>query len=306
MNFPTFCFIDVLQAAGIQQFAKLKCMINYFRRILSEEPKGNVIFTRQVIDTFPNWSNSKLNFTNLVVEGEGKAIEDAKNQLQVDFANKVIGGGVLQSGCAQEEVRFSIAPECLVSLLFTEVLQPNEAVFITGAEQYCSYTGYGRTFTYVGDYVDTIDKLSDGTPNVTIVAIDAFPHMGGKDFQFSMPAIIRELNKAFTGFYSNTSKIPIATGNWGGGAFGGDPHLKFIIQLMATSQCSRDITYYTFGNPELLEDKLRTFHAKIRNQSISQVYSAIELYCKDKKSHFEHKETIIDFLFNYDFTSQQL
>ena len=52
--------------------------------------------------------------------------------LQVDFANMYIGGGVLGRGCVQEEIRFVICPELLLSLLFTEVLTDNEAVVITG------------------------------------------------------------------------------------------------------------------------------------------------------------------------------
>jgi len=52
--------------------------------------------------------------------------------LQVDFANMYIGGGVLGRGCVQEEIRFVICPELILSLLFTEVLTDNEAVVITG------------------------------------------------------------------------------------------------------------------------------------------------------------------------------
>ena len=50
----------------------------------------------------------------------------------MDFANKYIGGGVLGEGSVQEEIRFVICPELIVSLLLTEVLDPNEAVVITG------------------------------------------------------------------------------------------------------------------------------------------------------------------------------
>lgn len=42
--------------------------------------------------------------------------------------------------------------------------------------------------------------------------------------------------------------IGIATGNWGCGAFGGDPEIKTIIQWLAASQALRPfISYYTFG-----------------------------------------------------------
>ena len=55
--------------------------------------------------------------------------------LQVDFANKYIGGGVLGEGCVQEEIRFVICPELLVSLLFTDVLDDKEAIVITGESE---------------------------------------------------------------------------------------------------------------------------------------------------------------------------
>ncbi len=51
----------------------------------------------------------------------------------MDFANKYLGGGVLGHGLVQEEIRFLICPELIVSCLLTEELDPNEALFITGA-----------------------------------------------------------------------------------------------------------------------------------------------------------------------------
>ncbi|KAK9068768.1 hypothetical protein SSX86_012884 [Deinandra increscens subsp. villosa] len=43
-------------------------------------------------------------------------------------------------------------------------------------------------------------------------------------------------------------EVGIATGNWGCGAFGGDPELKAMIQWLAASQALRPfMVYYTFG-----------------------------------------------------------
>ena len=53
---------------------------------------------------------------------------------QVDFANKLVGGGVLGFGCVQEEIRFVICPELLISRLFTEALNSNECLRITGGQ----------------------------------------------------------------------------------------------------------------------------------------------------------------------------
>ena len=51
---------------------------------------------------------------------------------QVDFANKFLGGGVLGQGCVQEEIRFLICPEMLISRLFTECLEKNECLLMIG------------------------------------------------------------------------------------------------------------------------------------------------------------------------------
>ena len=53
-------------------------------------------------------------------------------ELQVDFANQFVGGGVTSSGLVQEEIRFLINPELIVSRLFTEALDYNECLIITG------------------------------------------------------------------------------------------------------------------------------------------------------------------------------
>lgn len=52
--------------------------------------------------------------------------------LQVDFANRMVGGGVTGMGLVQEEIRFLINPELIVSRLFTEALDHDECLIITG------------------------------------------------------------------------------------------------------------------------------------------------------------------------------
>ena len=57
-------------------------------------------------------------------------------------------------GCVQEEIRFVICPELLVSMLFTEVLKPHESILIKGCERFSSYEGYADTFLFAGDFID--------------------------------------------------------------------------------------------------------------------------------------------------------
>ena len=73
---------------------------------------------------------------------------------QVDFANRYIGGGVLGAGRVQEEIRFCTCPELLVSMLFMERMEDNEAIIIKGFEQFSEYSGYASKLNYAGDFRD--------------------------------------------------------------------------------------------------------------------------------------------------------
>ena len=55
--------------------------------------------------------------------------------LQVNFANRKIGGGVLAGGRVQEEIRFSIFPELIVSRLIMDHMDANEAIIITVSKE---------------------------------------------------------------------------------------------------------------------------------------------------------------------------
>lgn len=43
----------------------------------------------------------------------------------------------------------------------------------------------------------------------------------------------------------------VATGNWGCGAFRGNPKLKVLLQLISAAVAKRSVVYYTFGDTEL-------------------------------------------------------
>ena len=70
--------------------------------------------------------------------------------------------------------------------------------------------------------------------------------------------------------------VAVATGNWGCGAFGGDPHLKALIQLMAAAECNRDVYYFTFGD-EILRDNVFDMYSflKRNNITVGRLYSIL-------------------------------
>ena len=89
------------------------------------------------------------------------------------YSFRYIGGGVLGQGCVQEEIRFVMNPELLVSKLFTECLLPQEALIMVGAEQFNVSTGYASSFEWSGSFEDYTPWDESRRKKCSIVGIDA-------------------------------------------------------------------------------------------------------------------------------------
>ncbi|ESO05723.1 hypothetical protein HELRODRAFT_131512, partial [Helobdella robusta] len=256
--FPEINFFGYFIYRRLSQSSKLHCIVNYFSRVVRQEAGDGVLtFTRQVLDDPPSidfWKNSTSPLRDMLVSSEGLIEKDGEGMLQVDFANKYLGGGVLRTGCVQEEIRFITCPEAIVSCLLTECLLPNECLIIKGIETYSSFTGYAQSFRFHEDFVDCTPRDSWRRREKELVAIDALPFRKPAD-QFDENLILRELNKSYCGFMCTASNYlaPVATGKWGCGAFRGNPELKALIQLMSASECGRDMFFLTFGDANLAE-----------------------------------------------------
>ena len=263
---------------------KLKFIVHYFERIFSDNRKLGeefVTFARHVLKDAPDWSKSKAKLTTAKVYSEGTIEDNGVGMLQMDFANCFIGGGVLNEGSVQEEIRFLINPELMVSRLLCECMEDNEAIVITGAEQFSRYSGYGSSLTWSGDFRDQTPKDSLNRVDVRVVAADAL-HFDSHKIQFRKQMIDRELCKALTAFHpsgSDQKPSAVATGNWGCGVFNGDANLKFLIQLMAASAAKRDICYFTFGEGKLDEELANMFNFLIsKNINVGQIYKLLISY----------------------------
>jgi len=255
--------------------AKFRAIIQYFQIICSRDlailENENIIFHRQVLPKYPNFQTSTKPLSALTVLNEGK-IEEAQGQLQTDFAHRMVGGGVISGGNLQEEIRYAINTELIASCLFTSELHNNEVLIIKGTEQFSKYTGYGFSLRWNGAYVDITPK-KDGIIDCTIVAMDAtnFGYEGPLN-QYKEKSFAREVKKAFTGFYEekadeNSQLLPVATGNWGCGAFMGDKEHKGVLQLLAASEAGRAMTYYAYGDPQFAQDFQSIYDLLVQRQA---------------------------------------
>ncbi|KAM6951661.1 poly(ADP-ribose) glycohydrolase [Aplochiton taeniatus] len=306
-NYPDINFCRLFERASSRKIEKLKTLMCYFQNITEQRPTGLVTFTRKSLDTPPSWESSQTPLTNLHITCEGTIEEDGYGMLQVDFANRFVGGGVTGSGLVQEEIRFLINPELIVSRLFTEALNHNECLIITGTQQYSKYTGYAQSYKWNGSCHDTTPRDNWQRNCTEIVAIDALQFRNFLE-QFHPTKINRELNKAYCGFSRPEEKSEnlsaVATGNWGCGVFGGDSRLKALLQMLAASEAGRDVAYFTFGDSELMKDVHDMHHfLSQKNVSVGEVFGLLGQYYS---SVCKHCPTRLPGVSLYSFIYQQL
>lgn len=241
---------------------QLRCLFGYFdKRSAQFQPGTNNTGRMMTVSrkrapklSIEDWQQRRSPLLALAVHSNADdRIEHAGGgQIEIDFANAAIGGGVLGGGKAQEEIRFLICPDLFACIVLCEHMDPTEAIEVCGVEQCSQYVGYGRSFRYKSD-LGQRESLCTAFGS-RVVAIDAAPCIG--DSQYSVDLLLRELTKAHAGFMSSDADVQedgeaktmaaVATGNWGCGVFGGDVHFKSLIQWAAASFVGRSVNYYPF------------------------------------------------------------
>uniref|UniRef100_A0A2K6FNT5 poly(ADP-ribose) glycohydrolase n=1 Tax=Propithecus coquereli TaxID=379532 RepID=A0A2K6FNT5_PROCO len=278
-SYPDINFNRLFEGRSSRKPEKLKTLFCYFRRVTEKKPTGLVTFTRQSLEDFPEWERCEKPLTRLHVTYEGTIEGSGRGMLQVDFANRFIGGGVTSAGLVQEEIRFLINPELIYEV-------NSNRLCVSGTEQYSEYTGYAETYRWARSHEDGSERDDWQRRCTEIVAIDALHFRRHLD-QFVPEKMRRELNKAYCGFLrpgvSSENLSAVATGNWGCGAFGGDARLKALIQILAAAAAERDVVYFTFGDSELMRDiySMHTFLTE-RKLTVGEVYKLLLRYYNEE------------------------
>ena len=233
---------------------KLLCALHYFERAAAAAPRGTLALERVAPPAalvagghaalHARLAACAAPLLRLEVLREG-SIHDARGALQADFANRYIGGGTLGGGCVQEEILFSVAPECIVAQLLVPALAAHEALLIAGVERFSAHAGYARSFRYDGPLQEDCARVAEGgaagalapgSVRAALIAFDAlaFPPREPPAAQLAPELLLRELGKCAAAFGEGQAPgwpaelglpagavPPIATGHWGCGAFNG-------------------------------------------------------------------------------------
>ena len=130
-SFPRFNLTNLFRYTESVYIEKLKCIFHYFYTLAIEEQQNkinhNKIRTISIYRHIPsddeysmlrsdNLKSNQLQLSSFEFRMNG-SIESGDNSLQIDFANKFIGGGVLGSGCVQEGTYLGCVFESLIHLL---------------------------------------------------------------------------------------------------------------------------------------------------------------------------------------------
>uniref|UniRef100_A0A6B2L8A4 PARG catalytic Macro domain-containing protein n=1 Tax=Arcella intermedia TaxID=1963864 RepID=A0A6B2L8A4_9EUKA len=219
---------------------------------------------RRVLLEKIHWQKRKIQLNDLSIIDKHKGIEDFRDCIQVNFADPMPGGTLPSAvgDIVQEEILFLIYPELFVTCLLVPKLGDRESLAVHGLHRISNYEGYQTTFKWTGMFFDDSNEI-------TIIFMDAL--IGGATDKKTLD---RQLNKAFIAFSVTDSK-PIATGNWGCGAFGGSFHQTAIIQLMAAAQAGVTLKYTTFSSKYMQGFEL-FYLSMIKNKiTVKEMYTAL-------------------------------
>jgi hypothetical protein len=167
------------------------------------------------------------------------AMENRGNVI-VDFAHKKLHINAIIPSATQEEVLFSVRPECFLGMLICEQMDCDDAIVIVGARHFVKYKGYLDTFAFDG----VVDAPFAEECGDVVLAIDSSV---GESFNPVTGA--RDINKAAVGFAmcrDLLGEAVVSTGGWGTGAFGHDHKIKFLQQLVAAAAVGVKLEYAAY------------------------------------------------------------
>ncbi|TQW11782.1 poly(ADP-ribose) glycohydrolase [Cordyceps javanica] len=194
-------------------------------------------------------------------------------------ANKDIGFG---QSATQEELHMGAAPEACVAVLFTPQLKDDQALSINSAQPIVQFHGQRRNISWIVHdppvgggrllFMDAleIDLADDILPKPEQTHDALLPDLLASNIK-------RELTKSYAAFTSwpQTADSTVFTGQWGCGAFNGEPTVKLLLLWTAASLAGRRLQVL-FDEAE--REYARSFEKlieRVSSQSVSDIMSLL-------------------------------
>lgn len=246
---------------------RLLCLFAYLHLMIKMLENNNemlneiVSYERVKENVTIDWANEKTLMKSFPFKPKG--IEYSDKIVHVDFANKYLSIHRIIASVTQEELLFSLRPECLIAMQMFECMNDNEAILMKNTMQISTSIGYQETFEFTG-----FCKDKDFNKSKIILAIDSCIH-----YCFGKYNITRDLIKSYVGFKHAGNSV--ATGQWGCGAFLNNPLLKLIQQTMVLSLLNLEADFHWMS--EVNFNRLNSYVLKCveKNMTIGQIYSII-------------------------------
>lgn len=147
--------------------------------------------------TIEDWAECSLPLCSIDIKHQNY-IENTSinNIIQTIFTSSRIGGNILLNGNSQECIQFFTMPESLISLLFIESLEDNEAIFTENIYQISKiHDPKNKAILY----------LLNEPKKISIICIDPENYSHFPNVQYEEDNILRELNKCLLAFRQNTT-----------------------------------------------------------------------------------------------------
>ena len=308
----SLAFFDLWRTVGYERFSfknwfkqgetnkqKILCLLNYFDTVskrFDSDRQNKIEFQRNVLclpvlKQYMHELNTseepliRIDFFNGPMDPSLQCVESV-------FANKVVGGGVLDRGLAQEEIKYITCPECLVIVLlsyesefgkhvmYKNSMDINESFCINGAEIFSEYKGFKETFKFSDRYFDRreITKKKRESRLLIFDAIDLRTFVNGAKEQFHDLIKKRDITKLLSSFsFIDTdrsgNRLCLSTSHWGCGVFGHDHTLICLMQWLVASLFKIPLKYFLFDEHKINSDLIERYRKE--GYTVNDLYRSL-------------------------------
>jgi len=209
----------------------------------------------------------------------------------VDFANRLIGGGVMRGGLVQEEVM--LLESSVLPFIAESRTKDNAAPFsfaldiplnsldvspvVLKFRMINQLKIYGNARSIIDEASAAKNLVSRANVVDIYVPAMAAPHFSGGETQYSMALLEQMYNVAFRAFFTTllaqhaeNHALVIHSGNWGAGVFGNSLYMSWAIQRLAA-----ETAYILFCEALSIQPKFTYVHDAYNAKSFAAVQEAL-------------------------------